>query len=399
MDGSGRRKDEMKRVSTRSVLALLACLGATSAVAPRASAVVVHLPGGRFYGVLLRPGVNPASIPGTVAAQRPQSRSLALSAPGTLDYHGGPVVPSSAPYLIFWTPAGENMPDGSETLIERYFADAAADSGRATNVFAVARQFTDPFGFADYRQTFSGSQVINDTQAYPANGCIRTASTYHHCLTDAQLRNELARLIVADGLPTGTGANAPIYFIVTPPDVNICTPALGCADHEFCAYHGDINGIALYAASPFFLSSDLSNMAQSAKGCQHDGYSSVIQEPNGNLADVAVSYMSHEYNETITDPLGTSWFDDVSGNEGGDNCVFAGPPDPANETNPNAFAPTLGGNPIAGTLYDQVINGHFYYTQSEWSNGNAPAKCGQLQGPSSLASARPCRDRRSQGPR
>jgi hypothetical protein len=39
--------------------------------------------------------------------------------------------------------------------------------------------------------------------------------------------------------------------------------------------------------------------------------------------------------------------------------------------NPNAFLPTLGGNETAGTLYTQLINGHPYYTQSEWSNGNS----------------------------
>src|SRR5581483_12013984 len=88
---------------------------------------------------------------------------------GTLAYHGGYVLHSSAPYVIFWAPAGQSIPSSTQSLIERYFSDAAADSGTAGNEFAVDRQYTDGSGFADYRQTFSAaSQVIADTSAYPA---------------------------------------------------------------------------------------------------------------------------------------------------------------------------------------------------------------------------------------
>jgi hypothetical protein len=47
-----------------------------------------------------------------------------------------------------------------------------------------------------------------------------------------------------------------------------------------------------------------------------------------------------------------------------------GPFDPAKGFSPYAYLPTLGGNAGAGTLFDQLINGHPYYTQSEWSNGD-----------------------------
>lgn len=40
-------------------------------------------------------------------------------------------------------------------------------------------------------------------------------------------------------------------------------------------------------------------------------------------------------------------------------------------TNPDAYLPTLGGSEAAGTLFTQLINGHHYYLQSEWSNGNS----------------------------
>lgn len=350
------------------LLTLLAVL------APGASAVVVHEPNGRLLGVTPRAGINPASIPGSVAAQHAASP---FSSDGNLDYNGGPVLHSSAPYLIFWTPSGESIAAGSESLLERYFTDVAADSGKADDVYGVDRQYTDGAGFADYNQTFnSATQAIVDTQPYPAqdtSNCPDTSSSYPTCLTDAQLQAEVQRLISAEGLPTdgSTGAselaqNAPIYFVVLPADVNVCLPGDVCGDNYFCAYHSpfvDGSNYVLYAAIPTLLAQ------QDPKDCQDDGNSGV-QEPNGNLADVVIKYMSHEDNETITDPLINAWYDDNSGNEEGDNCNFYGSFDPQEGYNPNAFTPTLGGDAGAGTLYDQLINNDQYYIQSEWSNGD-----------------------------
>lgn len=355
---------------------MIGALGLCATVVAPASAVVVHQPNGHFLGVAPRQGVSASSIPGSPAAGR---ASTALSDGGILDYHGGPVVHSSAPYLIFWTPSGESMPSGSETLLERYFTDVAADSGTSTNVFGVDRQFTDSAGFADYRQTYSSSsQAIVDTQPYPALDAANCKDPREPtCLTDAQLQEEVQRLIVADGLPddgpASAGeltANAPIYFVVVPPDVNVCFGAgqpTVCSDNYFCAYHSSFKNAnkadVLYAAIPTVLA------VSDPKGCQADGNTGV-QEPNGNVADVVISYMSHEDNETTTDPLGTAWWDSSSGNEEGDNCVFTGSFDPAQGTNPNAFTPTVGGSSGSDNLYDQLIGGNPYYTQSEWSNGD-----------------------------
>jgi PKD repeat protein len=359
----------VKRGCRCGLVAVGVLLTLLAVLAPGASAVVVHEPNGRLLGVTPRAGINPASIPGSVAAQHAASP---FSSNGNLDYNGGPVLHSSAPYLIFWTPSGESMAAGSESLLERYFTDVAADSGKADDVYGVDRQYTDGAGFADYKQTFSSaSQAIVDTQPYPAQdttNCTDTSSSYPTCVTDAQLQAEVQRLISADGLPTdgSTGAselaqNAPIYFVVLPTDVNVCYSGGTCADNYFCAYHSSFTNGAdnvLYAAIPTLILGP----GQDPKDCQDDGNSGV-QEPNGNLADVVIKYMSHEDNETITDPLMNAWYDDNSGNEDGDNCN-------ANGTNPDAFLPTLGGSESAGTLYDQLINNDQYYIQSEWSNGD-----------------------------
>jgi hypothetical protein len=170
-------------------------------------------------------------------------------------------------------------------------------------------------------------------------------------------------------------ANAPIYLFILPGDVNVCfLNATRCLATTSCAYHAYfVNNRAdtvLYAVIGNLMNATYHG-APWPKVCQYDG-NPVAQEPNGDEQDLVLDHLSHELSETITDPINqvSGWFNNSTGNEGGDNCNGYGPFDPAKDLNPNAFLPTLGGSEAAGTLYDQLINGHPYYTQSEWSNGD-----------------------------
>ena len=360
-----------RRASARAavLLSVIAMAAAAIAVcAAPAGAVVVTISGGRVAGVTPRAGVAATGL-----AKRLASAGNLSGSTDNLDYHNGPVLHSISPYLIFWDPSSE-ISSQSRALLARYLADSAHDSGLATNVWAVDRQFTDSTGFADYSQSFTGAQAISDTQPFPARdttNCPDVDATYYpNCLTDAQVTAEVARLIAADSLPTGTGANAPIYLVVTPPDTNECDGASSCADNTFCAYHSSFSDgghNVLYAEIPMFF--DGASAAQNPKYCQWDN-NSAVQEPNGDPADVAIKYLSHELNETITDPLGTGWWSSATDNEDGDNCNFYGSANPGGGSAPNAFLPALGGSAGGGTLYDQLINGDPYYTQTEWSNGD-----------------------------
>ncbi len=304
--------------------------------------------------------------------------------PTRLPYNGGAVLHSSRPYLIFWTPPGESIPFGSESLIERYLTDVAADSGKSTNVFGVLRQYYDDAGFADYRQTFdSARQVIVDRQPYPARDtvdCPDVSAAYLTCISDAQISSEVERVIRADGLPTAgkpqpeLAANTPIYFVVLPADVNMCTfLAFVCADKNLTGYHEglfDRHGDAvLYGAIAMDPLRGVS-LPPPITGVCDPGGTGRAQEPNGDPGDCAINWLSHEYSETITDPLHNAWEIAATNWETGDFCDTIGPLRPA-KMNPDAFLPTLGGSVSGGTLYTHVINGHPYYTQSEWSNGDS----------------------------
>jgi PKD repeat protein len=191
-------------------------------------------------------------------------------------------------------------------------------------------------------------------------------------------------VIADDRLPTGIGPGAPIYFVVTPSTVNICLTSSSCANggsssSGFCSYHSNFTtsngGQVIYAAIPF--APELPDVG-GAKGCQADG-TSAPQYPNGDFADTIVDDLSHESNESITDPLPYSgWYDPTTGNEAADNCeTYGDPSDPADGVDLDAYEPVLGGNatpPIDGTygsLFDQSINGEHYYTQTFWSDGAA----------------------------
>jgi hypothetical protein len=85
----------------------------------------------------------------------------------------------------------------------------------------------------------------------------------------------------------------------------------------------------------------------------------VIETPNNNPdAATEISPPSHEVNELITNPdnngvTASGWFD-VAGFENGDECAFI-------------FGAVQG---TPGQFFNQVINGHQYLTQEEFSNSS-----------------------------
>jgi len=213
--------------------------------------------------------------------------------------------------------------------------NVAADSGKTTNVYYSDTQYSDNVnGRILYSSAFAGSVV--DTNAFPASGC--HDSYAHTCLTDKQLQNEISRVITAQGWPRGTSN---MVFIYTPRDVGSCYSSSECAFSSFCAYHssfGSGSGTTLYANQPY--------AAFVTRACDTG------QHPNGDDADATINVVSHEHNESITDPLGTAWFD-FYGYENGDKCAWN-------------FGYALGRTSYG--MYNQVIGSGKYYVQQEWSN-------------------------------
>jgi hypothetical protein len=279
---------------------------------------------------------------------------------GNLDYNGGPVMPSNTDYLIFWSPSGfarygPGSPPQYVSGLEQYFQDLAHDSGGHQNTDSVSAQYNDLTGaLSAYSVTFGGALL--DTDPYPPNQC-PVNSPVTACLTDIQLQHELERVVAAHRLRADLTHE---YFLLMPPRVETCInnnasakPAYGgCSAGEvpgnlgdMCAYHSNtsLSPMLIYAIDPY---------VSGVPGCD-DG-----NHPNGPSDGALEGGLSHEHNESITDPLpNDAWTQGAGsrqGAEGGDLCD-------------GIMGPALG---LAsnGAAYNQVINGHLYWYQEEWSN-------------------------------
>jgi hypothetical protein len=271
-----------------------------------------------------------------------------------MDYNGGPLMPSNTNYMVLWSPAGLSAyPKEYVSGLETYFKDLAHDSGGHQNVDSVSAQYNDSTGaFSQYKSFFGGALV--DTHPYPKSQC-PTAAPVKECLTDAQIQAELVRFVSSLHLKMDLSHE---YFLLPPPHWESCftndatgsPPYGGCSAGEpsniaaFCAYHSNT------IKSPFLIYSD--NPFDATNPLCEDG-----NDPNGISDGEINGGLSHEHNESITDPIpNDAWTNGAGTNQGqevGDQCV------------------SQMGTPLGthnGAEYNQVINGHFYWYQEEWSN-------------------------------
>ena len=324
-------------------LVLAGTVAVSAMAAPRASANLKVLPNGKTVSYQ----------PFRSAVSAPTPFDLAFN---NQDYNGGPVMPSNTDYMLMWSPGGLGAyPSGFVFGISQYFTDLQHDSGGNQNVDSVGPQYNDLTGaVANYDVTFGG--VLVDTDPYPASQCPVNAPVTN-CLTDGQIQHEIESFVTSHHLPTDLSHE---YFLLTPPHVESCfsnNPATnfdGCSAGivpvnqfgAYCAYHGNTTTptMIFYANMPYDADSPF---------CQDFNY------PNGLISDGEINGgLSHEHMESITDPIpNDAWTvgaGPLHGFEIADVCV-------------GDMGTPLGTTPN-GSPYNQVINGHPYWYQTEWTN-------------------------------
>jgi hypothetical protein len=295
-----------------------------------------------------------------------------------LIFHGGPVMGTSQTGTlvitpIFWNPTGHPMASAYKSLISQYLGDVATASGSTSNVYSILPEYSGSNGSIHYAVQLG--TPISDTNSLPSSGCkvARSDKTgiyadgtgYNACLDDAQVQAQANRVITANNLPVNL---AHIYVMYLPKQVESCfnagsttTSSNACTiNHQpsaaFCAYHSQVSNGTVYANMPFPI-----YLSTTGFTCGSNVNFGVIESPNGNPdGDTVISPSSHEINESITDPdTATGWFDS-SGFENGDECNFV-------------YGATQG---ASGQFFNQVINGHDYLTQEEFSNSSFAASGG-----------------------
>jgi hypothetical protein len=260
-----------------------------------------------------------------------------------------------------------------EEEVEQYFTDVAGHEAR-DNVFAVDPQYGEGEGEGappgEYAFMFDKNTDVSITNDAPLSGgetCHDTASE-GPCLLDSDIRHEAD--VVAGTEEKGLGD---VYVVLTPQGEGGCFEAQSgeCAYVQYCAYHGDFGGggrlpgkQTLYADLPYL---------GEVEGCDSGIHPANPSGDNG--ADAVIDTASHEVNETISDPIGSQCetgaksaaecesnvWTDVVGQEIADKCL------PPESTVEGTY-----GRPLVEGLgvlsYNQVIGGHNYWTQREWSN-------------------------------
>ncbi len=323
----------LAKVLVLAVLALGVTASSGTAAAPARAPIL---------GVVPHAGTQPPSLGVPLAT---------TFGSGPVVYHGGEVMPTNTTYAIYWVPSGFFFADPNyESLIDRYFTDVAAASGSQSNVYSVPTQYYGTSTTVQYQSTFGGAYV--DTTAFPSpNNCNDGGDAV--CLTDLDLQAEIQRVLTLKDWHASTST---MFFVLTPNGVGSCFDGSDnqCTTNVFCAYHSDFidqsGERVIYANEPY--AGTIQGCTGSKAGFGQQGF------PNSHDADATINTISHEHNEAISDPFGDAWWaNDPNGDEIADLC-----------------AGDFGSTPLGmanGQPYDQLINGHPYSIQEEYSNENS----------------------------
>ena len=228
------------------------------ALASSAGAVVTEVEGGTKVGLQPRTEVLYQGTDEVTPAGELTKRAAIKS----FDNPGGNVVlHGTNVYGIYWDPNAvmhKEWMRKTNTFLQRL----GRGSGELTTILSALGQYRDRTNTgARYSMVFAGTYT--DTVKYPTSGnCTDSnplAEGAETCLTDAQLREQLAAFIGARGLPKGMNT---VYYVMTPPGVTVCLDKSSqhCSDftlseeeleegergsaaykQSFCSYHGDIN--------------------------------------------------------------------------------------------------------------------------------------------------------------
>jgi PKD repeat protein len=209
-----------------------------------------------------------------------------------LAYFGGPVAHSMSGVLVDWgpnvNPIYTDETTGDPGLI-KYFATS---SGETAVLGGVLAQYMDSTGHNAANSVSYGHQYVITPSVTGTPTVPGTPGPPGTTFQDSDVKGELVSQINAGHLPRppGNGLSS-IYLVLFPAGDTICASQGECSGQQLCAYHGSTqltDGThVLYAVLP----DNTSGGMASGCGAAH----TALQNQT--------SYTTHEWSETITDPL------------------------------------------------------------------------------------------------
>jgi hypothetical protein len=294
-------------------LLLSACVGAALAMTAASA-------GTTRYGSELVPtgkGIGRPATPAESAALRYANPHHGGGGNG-ISYHGGPVVlgTPNAYYIWYGNWSGNSATSILTTLISNF---------GGTPYYNINTTYYDG----------SNAHVSN---AVHYAGSTTVGYTHGTALTDANIQTIVQEAISSNALPKDSNG---VYFVLTDATVNatsgFCT--------QYCGWH--TNGSILGSTIKYAF---VGNPDRCPSSC-----AAQTTSPNGNAgADGMASIISHEFEETTSDPLGNAWYD-TRGQENADKCAW-----------------TFGTESTAsnGSKYNVTIGGLKFLIQQNWVNAN-----------------------------
>lgn len=247
----------------------------------------------------------------------PDSIPMPAAAGNGINYHGGPIMLGTPKVYLIWY--GNWTGSGTPGII----TDLVSNIGGSS--------------YFNINTTYYNGSNVHISNAINHAGATTDNYSGGTALSDAAIRTVVSSAISSGRLPKDTNG---VYFVLTSHDVNatsgFCT--------QYCGWHthGTISGSDIkysFVGSP----------ARCPSAC-----SAVTSPgPNGIVeADAMASILSHELEETVTDPDLNAWYD-RRGAENADKCAWT-------------FGTTY--TTANGSKANMKIGGRDYLIQRNWVN-------------------------------
>jgi hypothetical protein len=254
-----------------------------------------------------------------------------------INYNGGPVLKGSpVPIYVIWY--GNWNGTGSNTQATVSLIDTFLNSLGNTGYEKINTLYGDTTGNVSGNLALA-SQVF-DTGSQGTK------------LRNSRISAAISAQLTGGHLPTDPNG---VYLFITSSNVSesgFCT--------QFCGFHTrqTLNGADIKWAF-------IGNVDRCPSGCEIQSTGPNSPAPGVGGADGISNVITHESEESITDPDLNAWFDS-SGNEDADKCNFK-------------FGPTQTAS--NGARFNQTFGGHNWMIQMEWENSRGGGCDQTLGGP------------------
>ena len=202
-----------------------------------------------------------------------------------MSYHGGPVMQGASNVYLIWY--GNWAGNSAQEIIADFLVGLGSSA-----YFKINTKYADALGNTPSGALFFGGSV-DDNYSKGVN------------LSDADLASVVVAQLEAGQLPVDASG---IYVVLTSADVN--------ATSGFCKSYCGQHSSTTYAGSQIKYAF-VGNPDRCPGTC-----AAQRKSPNGNPgADAMANILANELSATVTDPLGTAWYD-KQGYENADKCAW-----------------------------------------------------------------------------